>query len=213
MSLFYKFCENTLRLFFKTFYKHTVHFPDGEFSYPDGAILASNHTSFYDPPLIAVSWNDPISFLARKSLFDNAILRAIITRLNAHPVKGGAELSTLKLSCSLLQKGNKVVIFPEGTRSKTGEIATFKRGVGMLAMRANCAIIPIYIHGAFEAWPYNKKLPTLFCQKTACVFGRPIHIDDITDCDPQEKQQKIADLLYQEICSLKKWYLSNYGDK
>ncbi len=204
--MFYWLCEKIICLFFLLVYKHRVYFPEGKYAYKKGAILASNHASFYDPPLIAISWREPVSFLARKTLFRNFLFRIIITRLNAHPI-GQNELSSLKLACTLLEEGKKIVIFPEGTRSKDGHIGHFKKGVAMLAERAECAIIPIYIHGAFEAWPYKSKFPCFFRKKTACVIGKPLFIEAKGILDKKGSQQHLVDALHKEILHLKEWYL------
>ena len=155
-------------------YSHKIHLPD-HLLLGQGAIIAANHASFLDPPLIAASWPEPIHFLARKELFTNPILRTIITNLNAHPVgTTGDTTASIKLACKLLQEGEKVLIFPEGTRTCNGEIDLFKNGITLLAKRSGCPIIPAYIHGSYELWPRTSARPRLFGQKTACFFGSPI---------------------------------------
>ena len=205
-SFFYRSCNQVLQYFFKLVYKHKVYFADGHFTCKGGAILASNHASFYDPPLVAISWKEPIAFLARRTLFHNFLLRALITRLNAYPVSS-TDLGSLKLACSLLEEGKKILIFPEGTRTKKGDIQHFRNGVTMLAERAQCPIIPIYVHGSFEAWPYKKRFPKFFGKKTACVFGKPIFLDQFAHMEKRERQQKITEHLQNEIMRLREWYL------
>lgn len=206
-SCFYTVSRLFLKGLFKVTYRHEVYIPDGVI-YPDAAIIAANHASFLDPPLVATSWPEPIHFLARKTLFDAQPLRSIITNLNAHPLSGANDTSSLKLVLQLLSEGKKVLLFPEGTRSSNGDFGAFKQGIGMLARKSGRAIIPTYIHGSYNAWPKNQKYPTLFGAKTACIFGKPIYASDFDEEDPKALQQKIADRLHQEIANLKKEYCS-----
>lgn len=206
MALFYKVTCSCLKGLFKLAYSHEVYLPENS-SFDGGAIIAANHASFLDPPLIASSWPEPIHFLARKTLFDVPLLSPIIKSLNAHPLGGSHDLSSLKLACQLVQSGKKVLIFPEGTRSKDGTISSFKQGIGMLVQRAECAIIPTYIHGSFEAWSRSQKWPKCFGVKTACVFGKPLTFD-LTG-DRKQVQLDIAKKLEAEIANLRTLYLSS----
>lgn len=207
MSLFYTLSKTCLKGLFKVVYSHQVYIPEG-IVYPESAIIAANHASFLDPPLVAISWPEPIHFLARKTLFDVPLLRPLITGLNAHPLSAKNDTGSLKQALSLLAEGKKILVFPEGTRSGDGAIAPFKQGIGMLMRKSQASIIPTYIHGSYNAWPKNQKYPTLFRAKTACIFGKPIHFSDFTEEDPKELQQKIALRLQTEIAGLKQQFCS-----
>lgn len=194
MSLFYSISRQSLRLLFSILYQHKTYLPEGEI-YSGGAIIAANHASFCDPPLIAVSWPEPIHFLARKSLFKPFLLRSIITGLNAHPLGGTNDLSSLKLACKLLQEGKKVLVFPEGTRSANGELSPFRNGIGLLAKKSGCPVIPAYIAGSFEMWPRTRSFPRLLRQKTSCSFGTPIWLE----ADNKEEQDRLSEKVRKEI--------------
>ncbi len=174
--------------------------------YPEAAIIAANHASFLDPPLIAASWPEPIHFLARKTLFDVPLLRPIITGLNAHPLQAANDTGALKQALTLLESGKKILLFPEGTRSLDGTMAPFKQGISMLARKSQAAIIPAYIHGSYKAWPKNSKYPTLFGAKTACAFGKPIYLSEFDQTDAKALQQMITSRLEQEVLKLKKMF-------
>lgn len=199
MSLFYTLSTHVLKSLFSVFYAHEVYIPK-DVAFPKGAIIAANHTSFFDPPLIAASWPEPIHFLARKTLFDVPFLRPLITKLNAHPLKGTNDLSAFKQAAALLAEGKKILIFPEGTRSDDGKLAPFKTGVAMLAERTKAPIIPCYIHGSFEAWPKQSRFPKPFGYKTACIFGSPIYSEAFGT--GKEAQAAITKHLHQEIRKL-----------
>ena len=98
-----------------------------------------------------------------------------------------------------MKEGKKVIIFPEGTRSKTGELQPFKPGVSLLISRTEAPVIPAYLHGTFSIWSAKRKLPKLW-GKTACVFGKPLYF--YKDTPPEEVSAK----LFHEIQALKKWY-------
>src|SRR5262245_45858422 len=133
MSFFYRITRLCLKGYFKLFHRFSVHERE---PYQGKAILASNHASFLDPPLIAVAWPEEVHFLARASLFHSRFWNLLLSHLNAHPIRGTVkDVDSLRLICQLLSEGKKVVIFPEGERSRSGEIQTMKSGIAMLAIR------------------------------------------------------------------------------
>lgn len=114
-----------------------------------GFILASNHISYYDPPLVG-SWSTrQMYFFAKAELFRNRLFGGTIRRTNAIPVKRGKiDRAAVDRALEAIASGYGLVVFPEGTRSRTGEFLDPKAGLGMLAVRAHCPIVPAYIHGA-----------------------------------------------------------------
>ena len=114
-----------------------------------GFILASNHISYYDPPMLG-SWSTrQMYFFAKAELFRNRIFGFAISRTNAIPVKRGTiDRAAVDRALDAISRGYGLLVFPEGTRSKTGDFLDPKAGLGMLAIRAKCPIVPAYIHGA-----------------------------------------------------------------
>lgn len=197
-NLLYKVILWSVFWFFKIVYRHTI-YGAGDF-YPGAAILAANHVSFYDPPLLSISSPYEVHFLARKTLFDWPLFGKLIRRLNAHPVSGKAQdIAVFKTIVQLMREGKKVIIFPEGTRSSDGNLQTIKPGISLIIGRTGAAVIPAYLHGTFSVWPRKRKLPKLF-GKTACVFGKPLHFSKET---PQEE---IAQSIHDAIAGLRAWY-------
>lgn len=173
---------------------------------PGKCIIAPNHASFYDPPLIAAAWPSTATFLARKTLFKPPVFDRLLGWLNTYPVGGTTDdLNSLKTVCHLLHDNNAVVIFPEGTRTPDGTLQPIKSGIGMLAMRNHADIIPVYIHGSYDLWPRSKKYPSL-TGTTACVFGTPIHWDDFKGLSRKEAYEAIAQQTTLAIARLKEWY-------
>lgn len=191
-----------LKIIFSLFYRYKTY---GMRSYKGGAIIASNHVSFLDPPLIGASWPEETHYLARASLFKSFFFGQLLKNLHAHPVEGSAQdLKSIKTACQLLDQEKKLVIFPEGIRSADGEMKPIKTGIAMLALRTKKPIIPTYIHGAFEIWPRFKKWPTWKGQ-LACVFGKPIFIESYLHLEKKAAQEKIAEDVKQAIENLRRW--------
>jgi 1-acyl-sn-glycerol-3-phosphate acyltransferase len=120
------------------------HFPKS-----GGCIVATNHTSYYDPLLVGSWCPREMYFFAKKELFENKVFGEIIRRTNALPVKRGAvDRDALKASVEVINQGFGLVFFPEGTRSKTQQFLLPKPGLGLLATMAKCPIVPGYLHGS-----------------------------------------------------------------
>src|SRR5215207_9538259 len=116
------------------------HIPSG------GVILAANHRSFLDPFAIGCCNPRPIYFVAKQELFRNPLLGWMLNCLGAFPVRRGeSDDESVKTSLALLERGQAVVIFPEGTRIRSGSLAKPKRGVGRLALQSGAPVVPIAI--------------------------------------------------------------------
>src|SRR5215213_5935255 len=124
----------------------TEHIPEG------GVILASNHRSFLDPFAIGCCLGRPIYFVAKQELFKNPLLGWILNCLGAFPIKRGAsDEESMDTSLALLERGEAVVIFPEGTRIRTGSLGSPKRGVGRLALQSGKPVVPIAVTNSERA--------------------------------------------------------------
>ncbi len=129
-----------------------------------GFILASNHVSYFDPPLLGSAVNRELHFLAKAELFRNPVFGWILRNVNAIPVKRGAmDRQALKMAVAAIGKGYGLTLFPEGTRSKTADFLPPKPGLGMIASHAGCPIVPAYVDGSNDP--------------AACLLGRThLHI-------------------------------------
>lgn len=205
MKLGYRFVLSLARGVCKVLYRSRVY---GQEHYcEEGAVIAANHTSYLDPPLLAISWPEEVHFLASEYLFKVPLFGALIRFLNSHPIeRGTADLKSIKTICSLLVEGKKVIIFPEGRRSCDGKMAPLKPGISLIVFKANASIVPAYIHGAFDVWPRFKRFPKLW-GKVAVVFGSPIKACSFDSLGPKERQKALIDQLNESIHALQKWYL------
>lgn len=203
-NILYKVVLFLVFWYFKLIYRNKIY--GAEHFYKGAALLAANHTSFYDPPLLSISTPYEVHFLARQTLFKPFLFGRLIKRLNAHPVSGKAQdVTVFKTVVRLMKEGKKVIIFPEGTRSRDGKLKAIKPGVAMLVARTGAAVIPVYLHGTFAIWPESKKFPK-FSGRTACVFGTPLHFSVDSSRDAKEQQEAISEKIHQAITQLKEWY-------
>ena len=112
-------------------------------------IIVSNHISNIDPAIVAASINRRPNFLAKKELFNNIFLNIFLRSYGAYPVdRGRADISALKWGENKLKLGQALILFPEGTRSKSGKLMKGKSGVARLAYVTGTPIVPIGISGS-----------------------------------------------------------------
>jgi len=200
MRLYYRLIWSILRVFMFLYCRLKIY---GSENIPKtgGVIIASNHIAGADPPFVGNAINRELYFFAKIELFKNPILRVLISSLNSIPVKRGIfDRSALARSEEVLKKGYGLILFPEGTRSRTGELGSGKPGIGMLARKAMVPILPAYIENSRAFW----KLP--FTGKRIRVrFGRPLPLDLLASYpDDKEGYRAIAEAVMAAIGELKK---------
>lgn len=194
------------RTCFRIFYRHRVY--GREHVVPGAAILAANHASFLDPPILSTSVYDQVFFLARKSLF-RGLFGRFIYALNARPVsgEGAGDVRVFREIEEVLKAGGKLILFPEGTRSESGEIGPIKGGLSIIVAKTGCAVIPAYLYGTGKIWGRDRKFPKIF-GKTACIFGTPVTWDKYSSLEKKAAQAQFAEDLRNSILALKQWYES-----
>lgn len=172
---------------------------------PGGLLIASNHVSFLDPPLIGAAFREPLYYFARKTLFDHPVANFIFTRVNAIPVnQDKPEISSLKLVINLLKEGRKVLIFPEGERTLDGKLKTEgEPGIGMIVNKANVPVLPVRLFGPEKALPRGSGKITR--HPVTLVVGEPIDLSDLlekSDLGTKERYQAIAARIMSAIAAL-----------
>ncbi len=136
-------------------------------------ILASNHASFLDPPLVGIDLPRRIYFLARDTLFKGPFAW-LLPRIGSAPVaRGSSDLKAIRRTLDLLAEQHGLVLFPEGTRSPDGQLQPAKAGVGMIACRAAVPVLPCRVFGSFEALNRKMKYPRAG-QRIEVVYGQPL---------------------------------------
>jgi len=170
-----------------------------------GLIIASNHVSFADPPLIGSAFRRPIHYFARRTLFTHPVANYILTRVNALPVnQERPELSILKRIISLLKEGEQVLIFPEGERTWDGKLKREGQpGVGMIVSKAGVPVLPVRLFGPEKVLPRGAKRPRR--HPVTLVVGEPITFDDLLEdstLGQKERYLRIAERIMDAISAL-----------
>lgn len=133
-------------------------------------IIASNHISNWDPVLVGLGCPREVHFMAKQELFENPFLRWLITAYNALPVRRDrADHRALRMASGVLREGGALLMFPEGTRSTSGELGNAKAGVGFLACSTGAPVVPACIVG-------SSSLKSALLRRTPLrvAFGPPV---------------------------------------
>lgn len=178
-SSFYQLSQIFSRPFLRLYFRHET-FGLGHIPEETGAVVATNHASNLDPPLIGADLTRPLFTMAKKSLHETPVLGSLIRQLYSFPVRRGVlDTSALRTAVSLLEQDNLVLMFPEGTRSPDGDLQEPRPGVGKIVAEASVFVVPGYVRGSYGAWPKGQALPKP-C-KTAVHFGEPLELTGAID--------------------------------
>ena len=129
-----------------------------------GVLLCTNHIDNFDPPVVGITCPRPVVFMAKEELFKTPIIGPLVTNLNAFPVKRGfSDREALRKALSTLKENKVLGLFPEGHRSKTGELGKGLSGAGFFALRSNAHVVPCAIIGPYKPF-----------KKLKVIYGEPI---------------------------------------
>jgi len=167
----------------------------------EGVIIAANHRSYLDPPVLNLVSPKPIIFLAKYDLFKVPLLSWLIKKAGAMPLYGNRkDIKTLKRAIEYLREGYYIGIFPEGTRMEPKKFGKAHSGVGLIAIKSKAKVVPTYLDGTDDVLPVGKSFPTLFKYKIKVKFGKPIDFSDWEDT--KENHQKVANIIMENIKAL-----------
>lgn len=138
-------------------------------------ILASNHASHFDPPALGAIIGRNVFFFAKKSLFKPGFAKWLLDQLNTIPVDrdGDSDIGALRRTIKVLEEGEGLVLFPEGTRTRDGSLGQPKPGIGLIACKTQAPVIPVVIRGSYDALPRGARFPT-WGHPLRIHFGRPL---------------------------------------
>jgi len=124
-----------------------------------GVLLVCNHVSFLDVFFLAIPLHRPVSYVARSTLFF-PVLGSLIRSVGGFPIqREGLGAAGMKETLRRLRAGGIVALFPEGTRSRDGQLGLLKPGIAALAARVGVPVVPAGLAGMFDIWPRTRPLP------------------------------------------------------
>ncbi len=172
----------------------------GEENIPEGGcIVVANHTAFSDVIVLEAAQKRQIRFMAKKELFKIPLLASLIKALGAYPVdRGGADIKSLKKTFKMVEDGDLVGIFPQGTRHPKVDprLTEVKGGIGMIAYHAKADILPVYID--------NAKGKTHSFSRNTVTFGKVIPFSELGfEKAGRAEYQRAAEYIFSKVCELK----------
>ena len=160
----------------------------------EGLIVAVNHRSNWDPVIIGAVSKRKLRFMAKSELFKNKFCGWFLKVIGAFPIeRGKGDIGALKNSIKILQDGEALLIFPEGTRVRDESESKAKTGAVMIASHAKVKILPVYISGSFK-----------WMSKITVSYGKPIDVlEGVEGRMTKEQMQEAADNVLLSIKQLK----------
>ena len=207
MNLSYRLGWLGFRLMYATYFRWRVFNPE-RVPQTGGVILASNHASFLDPPLVGSGLNRGINYLARESLFRFPGVGALLRSWNAVPVdRDGGGAAGLKAILDRLLAGGGIILFPEGTRTQDGKLQPARSGIGLTVIKSDAPVVPVRVFGTFEAYGRHLKFPRP--HRVIVKYGQPLDFEKLrvearvcAKAQLKEIYQQVADEIMAAIAKV-----------
>jgi len=195
MNLSYRLGWCAFRFVFATYFHWRVFHPE-RVPATGPVILAANHASYLDPPLVGAGARRHISFLARKTLF-HSLVGVALRSWRVVPVdRDGGGGAGLKAILGRLLEGGAILLFPEGTRTSDGELQAARSGIGLVVIKSVAPVVPVRVFGTYMAYGRDRRFP--LSQRLMVKYGRPM---DFTALRAEAKACSKARLreIYQQV--------------
>ena len=193
------FSYRSFRFFFQVFFfiwfRWRVHHRE-RVPRQGSVILASNHLCYFDPVFVVCALKRMIVGLARADVFRMFLNRIILRSWGVIPVDQTGTGRGLKTFLTRLRAGDAVIMYPEGTRSFTGQIQAPQPGVGLVIIRSDAPVVPVKVFGAFEAYGRHHLLPRPY--KIEIKFGEPLDFAELRAEAKKTKDKERLKELYQQ---------------
>ena len=198
MNASYRIGWHVFRFIYATCFRWRVHHP--ERVPPTGpVILASNHASFIDPPLIGAGLERAVNYLARNTLFDVPVVGSLLRSWKVVPVdREGGGGAGLKAILDRLLDGGVILLFPEGTRTHDGKLQPARSGIGLTVIKSKAPVVPVRVFGTFEAFGRHMRIPRP--RRVAVKYGQPMSFEKLRAESKTCSKQRLKEI-YQEIAN------------
>lgn len=165
-------------------------------------LIASNHASHLDPPIVGSQVSRQMCFFARKTLWKPGIAAWWLDTVGTIPVDrdGGADVTAIKRVLRALSDDKALILFPEGTRSPDGRLQPPKPGVGLIACRTQVPVVPARVFGSFEAFGRSGRLR--LGTPVSVVFGPPLAASYYDPGTGKERYQQASERIMAAIARL-----------
>jgi 1-acyl-sn-glycerol-3-phosphate acyltransferase len=196
MNWSYWLGRSFFRVLFATYFRWRVYGAD-HVPRTGGVILASNHASYLDPPLVGAGLPRDLNYLARESLFRFPVMGAVLRSWNSVPVdRSGGGAAGLRMILDRLLEGGGIILFPEGTRTVDGQLQPARSGIGLTVVKSTAPVVPVRVLGTFEAYGRRHKIPRF--RRVSVVYGRPLAFETLR-AEAQVCSKARLKEIYQEI--------------
>ena len=197
-GFFHSFIHGIYQAFFRGEVVGTDHIPAG-----GPYLIAANHASHLDPPLVGCQVARQMRFFARKTLWNNSFVGWWLSQIETIAVdRDSGDVGAIKKVLSALAENRAIVLFPEGTRSPDGQLQKPKAGVGLMACKSGASVVPCRVYGSYAAFGKGRLLPN-FGTPVTIVFGRPIPPSEYDDpAAGKERYQVASARIFERIAAL-----------
>lgn len=207
MNFSYRIAWHCFRAIYALYFRWSVHHPE-RVAREGGVILASNHASILDPPLVGAGLPRMVNYLGRNTLFNIPIFGALLRSWKVVPVdREGGGGAGLKAILDRLLDGGAILLFPEGTRTADGKLRPAKSGVGLTVIKSSAPVVPVRVFGTFEALGRQMIFPRP--HRVVVKYGVPLEFKALraeakTCAKPRLKEiyQQVADEIMAAIAAL-----------
>ncbi len=176
---------NVLNPLYRFEVKGLEHFPK-----TGGVLICANHIDALDPPVVGITAPRDVNFMAKEELFNMLVFKGLLPKLRAFPVKRGmSDREALRKAISLLKNGEVMGLFPEGTRSKTGELGKGFSGAGFFALKGEAVVVPCAIIGPYKLF-----------KRVQVVYGTPIDMEPFRE--RRASAEEVTGVIMQHIQNL-----------
>ncbi len=198
VSLSYRFFRFLFRVIFRVWFRWRVYHRE-RVPVQGGVILASNHVSYFDPVFVVCALRRMVVGLARADAFRMFLSGVLLRSWGVIPVDQTGTGRGLKTFFTRLRAGDAVIMYPEGTRSFTGQIQAPQAGVGLIIIKNDAPVVPVKVFGAFEAYGRHHFFPRPY--KVEIKFGEPLNFTELRAEAKQTKNKERLKELYQQAAS------------